>query len=249
MNVEKRINIKFALKYLAFWFSVFTFGFTVFLPVMQKCIEKEMTELFVFVGVMVIFILVNYLYWNYDLRKGIDKRKFIIDYLEYFKKDNFSKFQYIESLRWFSKNIHDIYLCKSEENEDVLKIVNKLHLVVNQENQGLYVATYHRDTFRELCERILENPDEERFSCDEQKLVDKMTGEHISLLTTFEFIKCMLFETPFVYFSLLVLNTVGCFFLADGSTQQFVGNFLIVIPSVVMLILGYFNILKDKFNQ
>lgn len=247
MSVKIRINRKFALKYAAFWISVITFLFALFFPVLQMRLKQENVVISLMV-VVTVFIIMNCSYWKYDVRKGIDKREFIIGYLEYFKDDNFNKFKYIESLRWFSKSIHEIYLCKSEENQGVLNLVNLLHRVVKPKKHNFCTATHQRYEFRKLCEKILKNPNKESFD-DEQELVNKIEKGNINSLTTFEFIKCMLFETPFIYFLQLILTTVGCVFLAAGNKNQFIGNILIAIPSNVMLILGYFNILKDKYNQ
>ena len=79
MSVKIRINRKFALKYAAFWISVITFLFALFFPVLQMRIKQENVVISLMV-VVTVFIIMNCSYWKYDVRKGIDKREFIIGY-------------------------------------------------------------------------------------------------------------------------------------------------------------------------
>lgn len=236
------------MKYTAFLFLLVDVIATIVFASLMSVNRLSLIGKIIYVLLIVFFLIFNRAYWRYELKKNDNNRTFLIEYIDYFMENDFNAFQYIESLRWFSMEVRKIYLEKSEKHDDVKNLINKLHLIVSPKKQGLCIATFHRDLFITICHNITKTLDAEHLDEESLKIVEKMKLKDIEPMTTAKFVSCMICETPFMYGFIVIASVLGCG-LISTNIKEFFGNFLISVPSQVVMILAYFNIVKDKYNQ
>jgi len=253
-SLKQKIDYKFRLKYGAFSLVMISMAVVIGIIVYQYfgTVYWE-AELFAiaFAGLA---LYLNYRYWKYDLRGVVSDREYILSFLEYYIQQNYENgdFKYIESLRWFSRDVAKIYY-NCNNHDQIFEVTNKLHRALNSDGRCLCKASFKKDDFIELCKQlklaIVENRSNKEIGIDSKMdaLIDEINNAPEYVMSSKAFIQAIVSGTAFVYFLVAALHLFGCYMISEPG-RDLMGNIFLVIPGDVLLILIYNNIVKEKKN-
>ncbi|MFQ6803570.1 MAG: hypothetical protein ACLRT5_00715 [Lachnospiraceae bacterium] len=245
MSIERLLKRRFDLKYSTLVLLVMSIlGFAIAL--ILRLVDLFLCNVTIYTiicialsfGFLLIALILILIYQKKYEKKTIyqilclSPERYINNFLKIFAENSFKIFEYTEYISWFSGDMKRLYL----DNEIHNKLVNQLYYGLRMDENGVCIASLHRNAFQKICKDIIENK-----NINIIPRFQEMKSQPVDTKITFSI---LVDKNIFFYFVLILVHLFGCLLISDNVKETF-GNILICIPGDLVMIFIYKGIIRE----
>lgn len=159
-----------------------------------------------------------------------------------FCRNNISNIKYSEVIVWFSRWNNKYFKTRIEEKQEVDCLIDKLELILRPYDNGLCLASYHKEDFLKLCAEwecsTLEEKIDNILSVS-KKMETKPPEKYVKFTLRLD-------RSILVYLAVMALHFMASILIGGGNIVNSFANMLFYIPSDILLILVYKGFIREK---